>query len=1385
MPLKKPSEFYDKNPNSSFDDVKEELKNAKPEKVERISEAFDSFKSNLNNLQSLSDFTETFDNFKSNVGKIETLSTTVEEIRENIQDLIGKKDLDDAMMAHLLFVEESIRNVQDKVKSVNANTLFEVKEEFDTLSEKVSEFLGEEVPAYKKLIVDSETRVDVRFGEFKEEVAGVFDTLGTDIKEEVSNIAGNLQGINEENLSGIKEDVKGIGNKVKTLVEKELPEYKKFFAETELKTEDRLTHSEEIVEEKLKTVEENYNQGIKGLKKDINQHRKSLTESKIKTEKGINKLFRELAQDIVTLDERLVVLDTGVTAVHERVEGKESEVDKVLSERIIKIENLVKESKVLSDTVKRDFKNREISSDKKLEEYANTLTSFASKITELETNLSDNVCELQENLDTSTSKYHDDLKTNVEQFEETLSDKLKDLQINFTVNEKHIEGIRKEFGEVVEKLQVDEIEQKNIELASKVRQLEEVLEKFDQKEILSEGLLNIPPNVDNSDPLTPLDKRYVTLPQLSEHYRLFVNRVQQQLATLGGGGAVRIDQLDDVVVGPTGVQTNGMVLKWNADKKWWQPGVGGAGAGGTWASNTIGVHTTRNVGINTTSAKSDYALWVAGKMGVEGDLEYDEATARNWNISGVATAAKMHVGVDTGVYGEDLVVTGNARIVGILTIGTSSIIIDGEEDAISIGSTIDGEDGVTITNSAVTIGAGVTISATASGINSAPNVLYVAKDGVDTNNGTSIDNAKLTIKAAVGIAQSGTTVKILSGRYEEENPIEVPAFVSLVGDDQRTVTVTPTTTTSDIFHVRKGTKLASMTFSGHLAPAAAVAFPTTEVAENVGGGKWKGPYIQNCTSDTTTGTGLYIDGDQARSLKAMNVDSYTQYNQGGVGVAITNGGFAQLVSLFTICCNEAVTCDKGGQADIANSNCSFGSYGLISRGVSDLQYSGIVTTTAAVSQAEVKVNVSTPTLNINNFVYDHLSGIATVTTTAAHGFQVGMGVTLAGIAVTCGAGKTDHTFVSGITSAITANNSTKYTASTGTTYDPLTGVMVIGIGTHSLTTSNTITIDNGGLTFTCDADSNATEHAYPRATDPISGISTAITAVSATTITVNVGAVSGSTTKTYPYQKPYVFDVDSVPSTTSFSVNVGVSKHIHNYVSGGTAKIDVDRPYDGQLVYFDTLYKDVNKIAVGSGGTGYAFTPTITVDAPTGPNGERATAFATLEGDSVASVTIISSGSQYTGTPNITISAPEEGSNTATASATMEDLYYTINSSTPVSSGISTLSLATNLLSAVGVGSTAYFSQGSRIVASSHTFEYVGAGNLIVTATPKRGGVTNQENEVVTETGGKVLYTSTDQAGNFRIGDDLQINQETGTISGRSFSKSLFSEMTPFILALS
>jgi hypothetical protein len=65
-----------------------------------------------------------------------------------------------------------------------------------------------------------------------------------------------------------------------------------------------------------------------------------------------------------------------------------------------------------------------------------------------------------------------------------------------------------------------------------------------------------------------------------------------------------------------------------------------------------------------------------------------------------------------------------------------------------------------------------------------------------------------------------------------------------------------------------------------------------------------------------------------------------------------------------------------------------------------------------------------------------------------------------------------------------------------------------------------------------------------------------------------------------------------------------------------------------------------------------------------------------------------------------------------------------------------------------------------------------------------RGGVPIQDNETDSRNGGLVVFTSTDQSGNFRIGEGVAINQQTGTISGRFYSKSLFSTMTPFILAL-
>ena len=225
MPLKKPSEFYVKNPNSSLDEIRE---NATPEKVETISEAFNSFKTNFDHIQAITDFTNTFDTFKTNVEKVDTLSESVEEIREGIEDLISKEDLNDAMTAQLLFVEESIRNVQNKVKTLNSKSVLGIKEEFGTLSGIVKDFIGEEVPAYKKLIVDSETRVDNRFGNFKDDLTLKVEEVHEDIYATLNTVTSHIEALNEDAIVSVKEEVTGIRGKVESLLEKVLPKYKKF-----------------------------------------------------------------------------------------------------------------------------------------------------------------------------------------------------------------------------------------------------------------------------------------------------------------------------------------------------------------------------------------------------------------------------------------------------------------------------------------------------------------------------------------------------------------------------------------------------------------------------------------------------------------------------------------------------------------------------------------------------------------------------------------------------------------------------------------------------------------------------------------------------------------------------------------------------------------------------------------------------------------------------------------------------------------------------------------------------------------------------------------------------------------------------------------------------
>ena len=163
-------------------------------------------------------------------------------------------------------------------------------------------------------------------------------------------------------------------------------------------------------------------------------------------------------------------------------------------------------------------------------------------------------------------------------------------------------------------------------------------------------------------------------------------------------------------------------------------------------------------------------------------------------------------------------------------------------------------------------------------------------------------------------------------------------------------------------------------------------------------------------------------------------------------------------------------------------------------------------------------------------------------------------------------------------------------------------------------------------------------------------------------------------------------------------------------------------------------------------------------------------------------MTVRSAGSQYEVVPNVTFSGG--GGSNAAADAEIDPIYYDVLESTTPVAGISTISLVQNLNNEVGVGSTAFFARQSLQIVSSHSFQYIGAGNTIETAYPSKGGIVIPDNEVIKSGGGKINYTSTDQSGNFRIGDGVVINQSTGTVSGNVYIKSLFTQVTPFILAL-
>ena len=434
--LKKPSDYFKKEKTIIDNGV---LELVKAPELNTFSDSFESFKDNLSKIEILSEFSETLDNYRVNIDKVNYLSEKVEDIQTEVQTLLKKEDLDRVMMSQLLVVEQSIRDVQSKVKGINEKNLAEIRLDVSGLTESVNQFLKIEVPQYKRLIIDSELRNDNRFSKLEENVNQTLENIGEFVDNKYQELTENLQGINKQSLAGILQDFKVLGNIVREFKEQDIPKYNGLIVETERKTENKL-----------------------------NDFQKKLDES----------LFSILEK--VRL-----------------IEGDNTDLIDIINCKIDDVNQLSKQVKFTEQST---------------EDYKNTIKR---KVSDLEVNIIRN-------------------------------------ETHIRVQNKNLEAIQEEVKRTLGKINLEELENQNHKLGKKIKYLEEIFEKFSEKEIFTENIIVEPPSTDNKDPLTPLDKNFVTLDQLQDHYRLFINRIQQQLSTIGGGGETRLKYLDDIV----GIATN-------------------------------------------------------------------------------------------------------------------------------------------------------------------------------------------------------------------------------------------------------------------------------------------------------------------------------------------------------------------------------------------------------------------------------------------------------------------------------------------------------------------------------------------------------------------------------------------------------------------------------------------------------------------------------------------------------------------------------------------------------------------------------------------------------------------------------------------------------------
>ena len=398
---------------------------------------------------------------------------------------------------------------------------------------ELSERNDVELPSYKDFLEKREPEPQV----IQEEVVAEPLVSGTDLSSVITLIEGVRNSIPE--VKSYDKELYELMYKIEEL-RRDIPEFKSYDQEIrELKesipTVPEVRYYDREIQElrdSIPSVPE-----VKYYDQDIKELKESISEVKDRYIPDFRWIYKSFSQ----LDEGQENLDTSLSQMKNRLDMEMSNL--LESIEVVKFETGV-DTKSLGEKLE--------GVDSKVDSVQNTLSETVNEVKEKIwkelSSTSLRIWELRKEIKEDDKKFKKELSEQYKELGLTISEIIETSEKNYSDLTTYLNGIKDQIPEVPEvKYYDEEIEQVNKSISS-VKNLVELLEHKLNKKIagLKESILVVPPDENNTDPLTPLDQNFATLDDLSNHYRLFLNRIQQQLATLGGGGEVRLEFLDDV-----------------------------------------------------------------------------------------------------------------------------------------------------------------------------------------------------------------------------------------------------------------------------------------------------------------------------------------------------------------------------------------------------------------------------------------------------------------------------------------------------------------------------------------------------------------------------------------------------------------------------------------------------------------------------------------------------------------------------------------------------------------------------------------------------------------------------------------------------------------------